>query len=52
MKCTHVSAAQNRSDDHILKPNGPQYAKILNKELPKDVPAEFKIVLFPFRFIS
>ena len=25
-------------------------AKILNKELAKDLPAEFKIKLFPFRF--
>ena len=25
-------------------------AKILNKELTKDLPAEFKIKLFPFRF--
>ena len=25
-------------------------AKILNKELAKDLPAEFKITLFPFRF--
>ena len=27
-------------------------AKILNKELAKDLPAEFKITLFPFRFFS